>query len=85
MDDFENSVDAVEIDYHTGDLIITCYVYNLITPQFNKVNISQYGKGNNFKQDIVEYIVNNCYIPTKGNCFKKCINYFTKKDYSEEL
>ena len=42
---------------------------------------SQYGRGTDFKQDIVEYIGNNCYIPTSGNSFIKCINYFTGKDY----
>ena len=50
-----------------------------------KTNRSQYGKGTYFKQDIVEYIGNNCYIPTSGNCFIKCINYFNKKDYLEEF
>ena len=55
------------------------------TPEFKKVNRSQYGRGTDFKQDIVEYIGNNCYIPTIGNCFIKCIKYFTRKDYTEEF
>ena len=38
-----------------------------------------------FKQDIVEYIGNNCYIPTSDNCFMKCINYSTGKDYTEKF
>ena len=49
------------------------------------MNRSQNGKGTYFKQDIDEYIGNNCYIPTSGNCFIKCINFFTKKDYTEEF
>ena len=28
---------------------------------------------------------NNCYIPTSGNCFIKCINFFTKKDYTDDF
>ena len=36
-------------------------------------------------QEIVEYHGQNCYIPTWGMCFIKCINYFTKKDYTEDF
>ena len=36
-------------------------------------------------QKIVEYDGQNCYIPTRGHCFTKCIKYFTKKEYSEEF
>ena len=49
------------------------------------MNRSQYGRGTDFKQDIVEHIDNNCYIPTSGNCFIKCINYFTEKVFTEEF
>ena len=57
----------------------------LNTPEFDKVNRSQCGRGTEFKQDNFEYTVNNCYIPTSDNCFMKCIKYFIKKDYSEEF
>ena len=60
-------------------------MYKLNTLEFKKVNRSQYARSTDFKQDIVEYIGNNCYIPTSGNCFIKCINYFTRKDYTEEF
>ena len=60
-------------------------MYKLNTPEFKTVNRSQYSRGTYSKQDIVEYIGNNCYIPTSGNCFIKFINYFTKKDYTEEI
>ena len=36
-------------------------------------------------QEIVEYHGQNCYIPSSGMCFIKCIKYFTKKDYTEEI
>ena len=60
-------------------------MYKIKIPDINKVNRSQYARGADFKQDNVEYIGNICYIPTSGNCFIKCINFFTKKDYTEEI
>ena len=36
-------------------------------------------------QESVKHHRQNCYIPTFGMCFIKCINYFTKKDYTEEF
>ena len=86
VDDFENYINAIDNSgYDSEDVIFTGWLYKLNTPEFKKVNRSQYGRGTDFKQDIVEYIGNNCYIPTSGNCFIKCINYFTKKDYTEEF
>ena len=85
-DDFESYINAIDnIVYDSEDVIFTGWLYRLNTPEFQKVNRSQYARGTGFKQDIVEYIGNNCYIPTSGNCFIKCINYFTKKDYTEEF
>ena len=34
-------------------------------------------------QEVVEYIGNNCYIPTSDNWFIKCINYLIGTDYTE--
>ena len=85
VDDFESYINAIDNSgYDSEDVIFTGWLYKLNTPEFKKVNRSQYGRGTDFKQDIVEYIGNNCYIPTSGNCFVKCINYF-KKDYTEEF
>ena len=86
VDDFESYINAIDNSgYDSEDVIFTGWLYKLNTPEFEKVNRSHYGRGTDFKQDIVEYIGNNCYIPTSGNCFIKCINYFTKKDYTEEF
>ena len=86
VDDFESYINAIDNSgYDSEDVIFTGWLYKLNTPEFNKVNRSQYGRGTDFKQDIVEYIGDNCYIPTSGNCFIKCINRFTKKDYTEEF
>ena len=86
VDDSESFINAKDNSgYDSEDVIFTGWLYKLNTPEFKKVNKSKYGKGTDFKQDIVEYIRNNCYIPTSGNCCIKCINYFTKKDYTEEF
>ena len=86
VDDFEGYINTIDNSgSDSEDVILTGWLYKLNTPEFKKVNRSQYGRGTDFKQDIVEYIGNNCYIPTSGNCFIKCIKYFIKKDYTEEL
>ena len=36
-------------------------------------------------QKIVEHHGQTFYIPTSGMCFVKCINYFTKKSYTDEF
>ena len=78
-DDFERYINAIDIDYDSG------YVYKLDTPQFKVVKKSAYGKGTNYMQEIVEFYGQNCYIPASGKCFIECINYFTRKDYTEEV
>ena len=55
------------------------------TPHFKVVKRSAYGKATNYMQDSVEYQGRNCYIPISGMCFIKCINFFTKKDYTEKF
>ena len=86
VDDFESFINAIDNSgSDSEDVIFTGWLYKLNTPEFKKVNRSQYGRGTDFKQDIVEYIGNNCNIPTSGNCFIKSIKYFTEKDYTEEF
>ena len=83
MDDFEAYINSIDQDYDSEDTIFNGYIYKLNTPQFNKVNRSQYANGCDFKHEIIEYRGNNCYIPTKGYCFVKCINFLTGEDYKE--
>ena len=85
MDDFERYINAIDIDYDSEDVTFTGYVYILNTPHFKVAKRSAYGKGTNYMQEIVEYHEQNCYIPFSGMCFIKCINYFTKKDNTEEF
>ena len=84
MDDFEAYINSIDQDYDSDDSIFNGYIYKVDTPQFNKVNRSQYGNGCDFKHEIIEYRGNNCYIPTKGYCFVKCINFLTGEDYKHQ-
>ena len=79
IDDFEAYINAID-EGDAEDAIFNCYVLKLDTPQFNKVNRSQYGNGCDFKHEIIEYRGNNCFIPTKGYCFVKCVNFLTGQD-----
>ena len=85
MDDFENYMNAIDVDYDSEDVTFSGYVYKLNTPHFKVVKRSAYGRGANYMQEIVEYHGQNCYIPTSGMCFIKCINFFTKKEYTEDF
>ena len=84
MDDYEAYINSIDQDYDSDDAFFNGFVYKIITPQFNKVNRSQYGNGCNFDKKIIEYQENNCYITTKGYCFVKCINFLTGQDYKEQ-
>ena len=81
MDNFEAYINSIDQDYDSKDAIFNGYIYKLNTPQFNKVNRSQYGNGGDFEHEIIEYRDKNCFIPTKGYCFVKCINFLTGEDY----
>ena len=63
VDDFESYINAIDNSgYDSEDVIFTGWLYKLNTPEFKKVNRSQYGRSTDYKQDIVEYIGHNCYI-----------------------
>ena len=84
MDDFEAYINSIGEGYDADDCIFNGYIYKINTPIFNKVKRSQYGNGCDFKQEIIEYRGNNCFIPTKGYCFIKCINFLTGEDYKQK-
>ena len=85
MEDFESYINAIVINYGSEDVKFTGYVYILNTHHSHVVKRSAYRKGANYMQEIVEDYGKNCYILTSGNCFIKCNNYFTKKDYTEDF
>ena len=83
--DYENHINAIDINYDSEEVDFTGYVHKLNTPQFKVVKRSAFAKDTNYLKEFVEHYGQNCYIPKSGNCFIKCINDFTKKDYSEEF
>ena len=84
MDDFEAYINAIDEGYDAEDAIFNDHTYKINTPQFNKVNRSQCGNGCSFGKLIFEYCGNNCFIPTKGYCFVKCIIFITGEDYKQQ-
>ena len=80
VDDFETYNIAIDVDYDIEDVIFTGCSYKINTREFSKEKRSQYGKGTKFKQDIVKYIGNNCYISTSGNCFVNGTKYLTGRE-----
>ena len=54
IDDYEPYMNAVHQDYESQDDIFNGFIYKKYTPQFNKVNKSQYANGCNFKHEITE-------------------------------
>ena len=77
MNDYEAYINSIDQDYDSDDSIFNGYFYKIDTPQYKKVNRSQYGDGYSFDKIFIEYRGNNCFIPTKGYCFVKCINFVT--------
>ena len=61
----------------TGELI-------RYTKTFNKIQRSNYGTGCDVFKKIVEYRGNLCYIPEENECFRKCLEYIYKKDFSQQ-
>ena len=84
INDYESYINAIDQDYESQDANVNGYIYKIDTPQFNLVNISQYGNGCDFKHQIIEYRGNNCFIPTKGYCFVKFVNYLTGEEYKDQ-
>ena len=84
ISDYEAYINAIDQDYDSEDVIFNGFIPKINTPQFNKVKRSQYGNGCSFDEITIEYRGNNCFIPTKGYCFIKCINYLTGQDYKQQ-
>ena len=51
---------------------------------FKRVNNSDHGKGANEFNNILEYEIDNCYIPSGNGCFLKCVNFNFMKDFGME-
>ena len=81
---YEAFINLIDEGYDAEDCIFSGYNYKINTPQFNLINRSQYGNGCDFKHEVIEHCGNNCFIPTKGYCFVKCIIYLTGQDYKQQ-
>ena len=81
---YESYIDAIDQDYESEDAIFNRYIYKTNTHQFDIVNKSQYGNACDSKDESFEYRGISCFIPTKGYCFVKCINFLTGEDYTEQ-
>ena len=79
--DYETYINSVDEGYDAEDAIFNGYLYKIKSPQFNSVNRSQYGIGCDFKNELIKYRGDNCFIPTKGYYFVKFINFITGEDY----
>ena len=53
-DDIETYINAIDVNYDSEDVFLTGLFYKLNTTEFNKINRSQYSRGTDFKEDIVE-------------------------------
>ena len=85
VDDFKTYINAIDTGgYDSENVIFTGWLYKLNTPDFNKVNRSQYGNICDFKHEIIEYRGNNCFIPSKGFCFVECNNFITGDNYKRQ-
>ena len=73
MNNFEAYISSIDRDYDLEDAVLNGYIYKLDTPQFNKINRSQYGNRCDFKHEIVEHRGNNCFIPSNG-IITKCVS-----------
>ena len=82
--DFEAYIEKIDDKYEGEDVIFDDKSIEYDIPEFKPVKRSNFGKGTNLLSDIAEFHGNNCYIPTSNNCFLKCINYLTGKDYKTE-
>ena len=82
--EYEAYITSIDEGYDAEDSIFSGYNYKFNTHQFILVIRSQYGNGCDFKHETIEHRVNKCFIPTKGFCFVKCINFLTGEVYKQE-
>ena len=82
--DFESYINSIDEGYDAEDAFFNDHIYKLDTLQFKKVNRSQYGNECDIKHENYGYRGNICYIPTKGYCFVKSINFLTGQSYKQQ-
>ena len=74
-----------KINEHYDESLTITFTGELIkyTKIFEKVRRSNYGTGCDSFKKIIEYRGNLCYIPEENECFRKCLEFKYKKDFSQ--
>ena len=54
------------------------------TMVFNQIERSNYGKGCDAFNNVLEYKGHLCYIPIGNACFRNCLEFIYKRDFSSE-
>ena len=73
------------IDKYDETLEVLFSVYMIkYTMIFNQIKRSNYGKGCDVFNNILEYEGKLCYIPTGNTCFRKCSEFVYRRDFSNE-
>ena len=83
VNDYEAYINAIDQDYDSEDAVFNGYIYKIDTPQFILVNRSRCENCFKFRHDLIEFRGNICFIPTKGYCFVKCLNFLCCEDYKQ--
>ena len=75
-----------KINEHYDESLTITFTGELIkyTKIFDKVRRSNYGTGCDSFKKIIEYRGNLCYIPEENECFRKCLEFIYKKDFSQK-
>ena len=84
IDDYEAYINAIDESYDAEDAIFNGYIYKISHPQFKKVVRSLHGNGCDFNHEIIEYRSYNCFIPSGGYCFIRCVTFLTSLDYKQQ-
>ena len=81
---FEKYIAGVSEKSDTSDWFFTGNVI-FREDNFVPINRSKVGKGTKLLKRINEYSGENCYIPTDGMCFIKCVKFILKRDMVDEF
>ena len=52
IDNFENYINAIDVNYISEDVVFTEWLLELNTAEFDEVKRSQYVRGRDFKQEV---------------------------------
>ena len=83
-DQLDKSIEKINDKYdETLNITFTGEIIRY-TKTFNKIQRNDYGTCCDVFRKIVEYRGNLCYIPEENECFRKCLEFIYKKDFSHQ-